>query len=402
MNILLGILGILGIIAIGFGLSKHKTRVNWRTVGVALAVQLIFAFIVLKWEAGRKAIEVISNGVSNFIGYANEGINFVFGGLTANADNGFVFVIVALVPIIFLSAVFSILYYYGIMQKIVGGIGGALSKLLGTSKTESVSAAANIFLGSTEAPLLIKPYIKSMTKSQLFSVMVGGFASVAGSVLIGYAALGIPLNFLLAAAFMAAPAGLLMAKLMYPETEQVKEEDVSTLKDTESANVFDAAAKGASDGVQLVINIAAMLVAFIALVAMLNGIIGGLGNLVGLDITLDKIFGYVFAPLALIIGVPFDEMLQAGALIGQKTVLNEFVAYMNMSTMLEQLSEKTIMLLSFALCGFANLSVIAITLGGMATIAPSRRQEIAKLSVRALTAGVLANLLSAAIAGLFF
>ena len=288
------------------------------------------------------------------------------------------------------------------MQIIIKIIGGFLSKVLGTSKAESVNAAANIFVGQTEAPLVIRPFLNTMTKSQLFAVMTGGLASVSGSVLVGYSALGVPLEYLLAASFMAAPAGLVLAKLIMPETEEIDEANFKLEKDKNSANVIDAAANGAADGLKLAVNVGAMLIAFIALIALLNGIIGGVGGWFGAEhLTIEKILGYVFSPIAFAIGVPWEEAVKAGSFIGQKIILNEFVAYSNFAPQIESVSEKTGIIISFALCGFANLSSMGILIGGLGNVAPSKRPIIAKLALKAVAAGTLASLLSAAIAGTF-
>lgn len=403
MNILWGILGILVVLLIAFAFSSNRKFINWRTIAGGLAIQLIFAFIVLKWTFGRKILLEISNAVQKLISYASEGISFLFGPL-ADPDftGGTVFALSVLTIIIFFSALISVLYYLGIMQLVIKFLGGGLSKVLGTSKAESVNAAANIFVGQTEAPLVIRPFLGKMTKSELFAVMTGGLASVSGSVLVGYSLLGVPLEYLIAASFMAAPAGLVMAKLMLPETEEVDETNFKLDKDTESVNVIDAAAKGAGDGLKLAVNVGAMLLAFIALIALINGILGGIGGIFGYgDITLEGILGYIFAPLASAIGVPWSEAVEAGSFIGQKLVLNEFVAYSNFAPVIEDLSDKTVMIISFALCGFANLSSMAILIGGLGSMAPSRRPIIAKLAIRAVVAGTLASLLNAAIAGMF-
>ena len=402
MNILWGIGGIFVILALGFIFSSARSSVKWRTIIAGLSVQLIFAFIVLKWEAGRDALMFVSEAVQNLISYANEGIVFVFGGL-ADANNvGFVFAINVLTVIIFFSALISVLYYLGIMQIIIKFIGGFLSKVLGTSQAESVNAAANIFVGQTEAPLVIRPFLAKMTKSELFAVMTGGLASVSGSVLVGYSLLGVPLEYLIAASFMAAPAGLVMAKLLMPETEEVDSTNFKMEKDTQSANVIDAAARGAGDGMQLAMNVGAMLLAFIALIALLNGILGFATGIFGLEgVTIEKLLGFVFAPIAFIVGVPWEEAVKAGSFIGQKLVLNEFVAYTNFAPEIPNLTDKTAMIISFALCGFANLSSMAILIGGLGSMAPERRPVIAKLAFKAVIAGTLASLLSAAIAGMF-
>ncbi len=403
MNILWGFLGIIVIFIIAFSLSSNRKSINWRTILAGLAIQLIFAFIVLKWELGRKVLLGISNAVQDLISYANEGISFVFGPLAdTNFTGGMVFALSVLTIIIFFSSLISVLYFLGIMQLVIKILGGGLSKVLGTSKAESVNAAANIFVGQTEAPLVIRPFLSKMTKSEIFAVMTGGLASVSGSVLVGYSLLGVPLEYLIAASFMAAPAGLVLAKLMIPQTEDVDDSNFTLEKDSDSVNVIDAAARGASDGMKLAVNVGAMLLAFIALIALINRIIGGIGSIFGAEgITLEGILGYIFSPLAFAIGVPWDEAVKAGSFIGQKLVLNEFVAYSNFAPEIPSLSEKTVMIISFALCGFANLSSMAILIGGLGAMAPNKRPIIANLAVKAVIAGTLASLLSASIAGMF-
>ncbi|UGB30529.1 NupC/NupG family nucleoside CNT transporter [Metabacillus sp. B2-18] len=415
MNFLWGIMGIVFILGIAFLFSNNKKAINYRTVLGGLAIQILFAFIVLKWELGQKALNWLSTKIQDITSYTNEGVTFLFGGLIGNEGIGFIFAFQVLTVIIFFSSLISVLYYVGIMQWVVKIIGGGLSKLLGTSKSESMSAAANIFVGQTEAPLVIRPYIAKMTQSELFAVMTGGLASVAGSVLIGYSLMGVPLEYLLAASFMAAPAGLIMAKIMIPETEKAVEEQTAATaesinsaediddKDDEPANVIDAAARGASDGLGLALNVGAMLLAFIALIALVNGMLGGIGGWFGFgSLSLEMILGWVFAPIAFMIGVPWAEALQAGSFIGQKIVLNEFVAYAAFTPEMANLSDKTNIVISFALCGFANFGSLAILLGGLGGLAPSRRPDIAKLGVRCVIAGALASLLSAAIAGMLF
>ncbi|MDN7245126.1 NupC/NupG family nucleoside CNT transporter [Planococcus shenhongbingii] len=403
MNLLWGIFGVFVVLGIAFLLSSGRKSIKPRTIIGGLAIQFAFAFIVLEWEAGRAGLLWFSGLVQNVIDSAGEGISFVFGPAADVQGFGFVFAFQVLTIIIFFSSLISVLYYLGIMQIVIKIIGGGLSKLLGTSKAESISAAANIFVGQTEAPLVIRPFIAGMTKSELFAVMTGGLASVAGSTLAGYALLGVPLEYLLAASFMAAPAGLIMAKIMIPETEDVTErDDIVMEKDHTSVNVVDAAARGAADGLQLALNVGAMLLAFIALIALLNGMLGGIGGWFGAeDLTIQAILGVIFAPLAWAIGVPWAEAVQAGSFIGQKLVLNEFVAYSSFAPQIPDLSPKTVIVVSFALCGFANLSSLAILLGGLGALAPARRPDIARLGIRAVAAGMLASLLSAAIAGMF-
>ena len=404
-----GLLGIGVLLAIALILSKNRQAIDFRTVGWAFFLQIILAAFVLYIPIGKDVLTSISAGVQQVINSANVGIAFLFGGLGTDAmfanGVGFVFAIRVLPVIIFFSSLIAVLYYLGIMQWVVKIIGGALQKLLGTSKPESLSATANIFVGQTEAPLVIRPYIANMTQSELFAIMVGGLASVAGSILVGYAGLGIDLKYLIAASFMAAPGGLLMAKIIMPETEhdKITQENLIT-KDTgeQPSNVIDAAASGAASGLKLAVNVGAMLLAFIALIALLNMLMGETASLFGFEgITIEWVLGYLFAPIAYIIGVPSSEMLLAGSFIGQKIVVNEFFAYANFVEVKDSLSASTQAIITFALCGFANFSSIAILLGGIGSMAPNRRHDIAKLGLKAMIAATLANLMSAAIAGVY-
>lgn len=404
-----GVIGIVVLLAIAYALSHHRKAINFRTVGFAFAIQVILGAFVLYVPFGKDVLESMTNGVQSVIDSAKVGIDFLFGGLGTDAmfENGvgFVFAVRVLPNIIFFSSLIAVLYYLNIMPWVIKIIGGGLQKLLRTSSPESLSATANIFVGQTEAPLIVKPYISKMSQSELFAIMVGGLASVAGSILAGYAGLGIELKYLIAASFMAAPGGLLMAKILYPETEPAKslEDSIEKIKDEDKpTNVIDAAASGAASGLKLAVNVGAMLLAFIALIALLNMLVGGIGNLFGIDnLTIEFLLGYVFAPIAFVVGVPFDEMLQAGSFIGQKIVVNEFFAYVNFVEVKDTLSAPTQAIITFALCGFANLSSIAILLGGIGSMAPNRRHDIARLGMKAMIAATLANLMSAAIAGVF-
>ena len=405
----MSLVGMVVLIGLAVLLSKSRKDIRLRTVCGAFALQFAFGAFVLYIPFGKKILISVSDAVANVIAYGNDGINFLFGDLTATFNFGFIFALRVLPVIIFFSALISVLYYVGIMKWVINILGGALSKLLGTSRTESLSATANIFVGQTEAPLVIRPFIKTMTKSELFAVMCGGLASVAGSVLAGYASMGVPLEYLIAASFMAAPGGLLFAKLIMPETEKstahLIQEDVAD--EDAPVNIIDAAASGAGSGLKLALNVGAMLLAFVGLIALVNGIFGGIGGWFGMpELTLELILGYVFSPLAFLIGVPWHEATTVGSFIGQKLVVNEFVAYLDFMPYLAEdsvlvLSEKSKAIVAFALCGFANLSSIAILLGGLGGIAPSRRAEIAKFGLLAVAAGTLSNLMSATIAGLF-
>ncbi|GLS83833.1 NupC/NupG family nucleoside CNT transporter [Paraferrimonas haliotis] len=411
MTIIMSIVGMAVLLGIAVLMSSDRKAINKRTVGGAFAIQLALGAFVLYVPFGKDLLYSVSQAVYKVITYANDGIGFLFGDL-AQFKVGFIFAINVLPVIIFFSSLIAVLYYIGVMQWIIKIIGGGLQRALGTSRTESLSATANIFVGQTEAPMVVRPYIANMTQSELFAIMVGGLASVAGSVLAGYAGLGVKLEYLIAASFMAAPGGLLMAKIMQPETEQPATIlDTDDVEEDKPANILDAAATGASAGLHLALNVGAMLLAFIGLIALINGMLGGIGAWFGYEnLSLELIFGYVFAPLAFLIGVPWNEATVAGSFIGQKIIVNEFVAYSNFKMYLDGaiveatgqvMTEHTKAIISFALCGFANLSSIAILLGGLGQMAPSRRHDLARFGIRAVIAGSLANLMSATIAGLF-
>ncbi|GEA13667.1 NupC/NupG family nucleoside CNT transporter [Alteromonas sp. KUL49] len=399
---MVSLLGIALLLAIAVLLSSSRKSINIRTVGGAFALQAIVGAFVLYFEPGKELLLKATQFVANIIGYSQEGINFLFGPV-GDKSIAFIFAFNVLPVIVFFSSLIAVLYHLKVMTVIIRVIGGFLQKVLGTSKPESMSAAANIFVGQTEAPLVVRPFIPKMTSSELFAVMVGGLASIAGSVMAGYAGMGVELKYLLAASFMAAPGGLLMAKIILPETSVAN--DTLTQEDTEAttyANVFDAAASGAASGMQLALNVGAMLLAFIALIAMLNGLIGWTGGLLGYqDVTFEGILGYVLQPLAWAIGVPWEEARLAGSFIGQKFVVNEFVAYLSFLESQSSLSASSQAIITFALCGFANLSSIAILMGGIGAMAPTRRKEIAKLGLKAVFAATLANLMSASLAGFY-
>jgi concentrative nucleoside transporter, CNT family len=399
---MMGLFGIFFLLLMAYLASANRKRIRLRTVGGAFAIQLAIGAFVLYVPFGQEVLYNISLLVSNVLSYANAGIVFIFGDL-GNFSQGFVFAIHVLTIIVFFSSLIAVLYHIGIMTWLIRVIGGALQKLLGTSRPESMSAAANIFVGQTEAPLVVRPFIPTMTRSELFAVMVGGLSSIAGSVMAGYAGLGIELKYLIAASFMAAPGGFLMAKMILPETDEPKNELTEINGVKPHTNVIDAAAAGASSGMQLALNVGAMLLAFVGLIALINGILGGVGSWAGLEnLTLQGIFGYIFQPLAFMLGVPWEEARQAGSFIGQKLVINEFVAYLDFAQVKDELSEHTQVIVTIALCGFANFSSIAILLGGLGGMAPERRSDIAELGLKALLAATLANLMSAAIAGVFF
>ncbi|CDU11671.1 NupC/NupG family nucleoside CNT transporter [Vibrio coralliirubri] len=391
------LLGIITILVAAWLLSTDRKNIPLRTVSLAFLLQISFALLVLYVPMGKEALNAATGAVSSLINYGQEGINFLFGGLT---HNGFVFAINVLGIIIFFSALISGLYHIGFMPKVINLIGGALQKFLGTGRAESLSATANIFVGMIEAPLVVKPYLKHMTDSQLFAVMVCGLASVAGGTLVGYASLGVDLNFLIAAAFMSAPAGLLMAKILVPGSPDDAQENIeSDVEIPRATNVVEAMADGAMSGLRIAVAVGATLLAFISVIAMLNGLLGIVGGWFGVNLSFELILGYVFAPVAWLIGVPWSEAVVAGSLIGNKIVVNEFVAFIQLMDAKEALSEHSQAIVTFALCGFANISTMAILIGGLGSLVPERRSFISQYGFKAICAGVFANLMSAAIAG---
>jgi CNT family concentrative nucleoside transporter len=392
------------LLTIAFLLSSNRKAINRRTVITALAVQTGIAGLIMYVPQGSEALDVVVRGVQHVIDYGNDGIDFVFG-VETRRTLGWTIALNVLPVIVFFSALMSLLYYFGVMQWIIAVVGGWLHKLLKTSHTESMSAVSNIFIGHTEAPLVVRPYLANMTESELFAVMTGGMATIAGAVMAAYATMGVDLKYLITASFMAAPGGLLMAKMLLPETEQrdIEFDPDETGGVEKPVNVVDAIGSGAATGLTLALNVGAMLLAFVAMIALVNGILGGIGGWFGVeDLTLQRILGMLFAPIAFVIGVPWGEALQAGSLIGQKIAVTEFYAYISFVEIKETLTPHTQVIVTFALCGFANFASIAILLGGLGSIVPERRKDVARLGVKALVGGTLSNLMSAALAGLFF
>ena len=402
MSKLIGIVGIAVILGIAFAASSNRKAINLRIVAAAFALQVLVAVFVLYTNWGSVAIDKMSTGVLAVIGFSSDGINFVFGGL-ANTDNiGFSFVVNVLPIIIFFSALMSVLYHLRIMEWVVKLVGGFLHRVIGTGAVESMNAAANIFVGQTEAPLVVRPYLKGLTEPQMFTVMVSGLASIAGTVLAAYAMLGAEMKYLLAAAFMAAPGGLLMAKIVMPDDEVVRssERERFVMEKSEHKNVILAAASGTTDGLRLAANIGAMLITFVALIALFNGLIGMVSGWFGYELTLQKMLGWVFAPVMYLLSIPWGEAQAAGALFGEKVILNEFIAFSHLNDVLGDASQRTYAITTFALCGFANLSSIAILLGGLGVLVPEKRDLIGQLGLKAVLAASLSNLMSAALAGL--
>lgn len=405
MQILLSLAGMVLILLIALLLSSNRKAIRPRVVLSAFALQAGLAALVLYVPWGNRVLQGAATGVSNLLGYANEGTKFLFGGL-ATDPLGQNFAIQALPVIIFFAAFISILYYLGIMQYVIRWIGGGLQKVTGISKVESLCAASNIFVGQSESPLVIRPYLATLNPAQLFCVMTVGMAGVAGTILAAYASMGIRIDYLIAAAFMSAPGGILMAKLIMPDDPNEPAVDDPNVAldmhdDEKPANLIMAASQGAQTGVKLAVAVGAMVLAFVALVALANGVLGGIGNLVGLKgLSFQGILGQVFAPVMYLLGVPWSEAVTAGGLFGTKIVLNEFVAFIDLGAM-KTLSAPTVAIVTFALCGFANFSSIAIQMAVTGGLAPNQRPMIAKLGLKALAAGSLSNLMSAALAGLF-
>lgn len=408
---LLGVAGIIVILGIAFALSSSRRAIRLRVVGAAFALQAFVAWLVLWTSWGRAGIQSLSAGVANLLGYANKGTEFLFGPSDQN-PLAHTFAIAALPVIIFFASLVAILYYLGIMQRIVRWVGGAIGWVTGISRVESLSAAANIFVGQSESPLVIRPYIAALPPSRLFTVMCVGMAGVAGTILAAYASLlgANYLPYLLAAAFMSAPGGILMAKMIMPDdpedSDKLEDEKVEIAETFEEgvkpANIIMAAAQGAQTGVKLAVAVGAMVLAFVALVALANGLLGGIGSWFGIaGLTFQRIVGYFFAPVMFLIGIPWNEALTAGGLFGTKMVLNEFVAFIDLGQMGPGvLSDRSRAIVTFALCGFANFSSIAIQMAVTGGLAPNQRPVIARLGIRALIAGSLANLMSAALASL--
>ncbi|CDG99565.1 putative transport protein (NUP family) [Xenorhabdus bovienii str. feltiae Moldova] len=413
MDILRSLMGIVILLLVGYLFSVNKKRISLRTVGAALLLQVSLGAIMLYIPAGKWLINNIANGVNAVISYSSAGSSFIFGSLVGPKMNelfdgaGFVFAFQVLPAIIFITSLISILYYIGIMKWVINILGYAFQKAMRISKVEAFAAVTTIFLGQNELPAVLKPFVNKMNRNELFTVICSGMASIAGSMLVGYAGLGVPIEYLLAASLMAIPGGILFARLLSPATEpsQVQFEQIS-FSETRPASIIEAAAGGAMLGLKIAVGVATVVMAFVALIALINGVIGGIGELFGLTgLSMQSLLGYLFSPLAYIMGVNWEHTDLAGSLIGQKLAINEFVAYVNFSPYLKDptvlLDTKTIAVISFALCGFANFGSIAVVVGAFTAVVPERASDIARLGLRALLAATLSNLMSATIAGLF-
>ncbi|WQW51981.1 NupC/NupG family nucleoside CNT transporter [Helicobacter pylori] len=407
---LFSVVGMAVLFLIAWVFSGNKRAINYRTIVSAFVIQVALGALALYVPLGREMLQGLASGIQNVISYGYEGVRFLFGNLAPNAKGdqgigGFIFAINVLAIIIFFASLISLLYYLKIMPLFINLIGGALQKCLGTSKAESMSAAANIFVAHTEAPLVIKPYLKSMSDSEIFAVMCVGMASVAGPVLAGYASMGIPLPYLIAASFMSAPGGLLFAKIIYPQNEAISSHaDVSAER---HVNAIEAIANGASTGLNLALHVGAMLLAFVGMLALINGLLGVIGGVLGMEhLSLGLILGTLLKPLAFMLGIPWSQAGIAGEIIGIKIALNEFVGYMQLLPYLGDnppliLSEKTKAIITFALCGFANLSSVAMLIGGLGSLVSKKKDLIIRLALKAVLVGTLSNFMSATIAGLF-
>ena len=414
-NIAFGVFGLAVLISFAYTVSSNKKSIDWKQISAGVALQIVFAVIVILVPGGREFFNFISRIFVKVIDFAMSGAVFVFGDLAKASEFGFIFAFQVLPTIIFFASLMAVLYHIGLMQKIVQGMAWVMLKVLRVSGSESLSVAANVFIGQTEAPLVVRPYIAKMTESELFTMMVGGMATIAGAVLAAYIAmLGgtdevqrlFYARHLLAASVMAAPATIVIAKLLRPETEESLTKGTVHLEIEKTAtNVIEAAANGAADGVKLSLNVGGMLLAFFALITMVNfplawiGEVTGLETFLGQTLSLSLILGYILSPLAWIIGIPWNEAVIVGGLIGEKIVINEFVAYLHLGEIKHTLSEHSVLISTYALCGFANFSSIAIQLGGIGGLAPNRRPDIARLGMRAVMGGTLATMMTATIAG---
>lgn len=414
-SIAFGLFGLAVLISVAYAFSSNKKSIDWRQIAAGVGMQIVFAVIVILVPGGREFFDFISRVFVKVIDFAMSGAVFVFGDLAKASEFGFIFAFQVLPTIIFFASLMGVLYHIGLMQKIVQGMAWVMLKVLRISGSESLSVAANVFIGQTEAPLVVRPYIAKMTESELFTMMVGGMATIAGAVLAAYIAmLGgtdevqrlFYARHLLAASVMAAPATIVIAKLLKPETEESLTKGSVHLEIEKTAtNIIEAAANGAADGVKLSLNVGGMLLAFFALITMVNfplawiGEVTGVETLIGQTLSLSIILGYILSPLAWIIGIPWSEATIVGGLIGEKIVINEFVAYLHLGEIKHMLSEHSVLISTYALCGFANFSSIAIQLGGIGSLAPNRRSDIARLGMRAVMGGTLATMMTATIAG---
>ncbi|MBD2346231.1 NupC/NupG family nucleoside CNT transporter [Anabaena subtropica] len=391
--------GILLFIGISYAISIRRDAIRWRTIAWGLGLEFVFALIILKTPWGLNVFKSLGDAVSNFLAFSDVGAKFVFG---ENFKDHF-FAFQVLPTIIFFSAFINVMYHYGILQKVVNGLAWVMMKTMKTSGSESLSCAGNIFLGPTESALMVKPYVANMTQSELHAVMTGGFATIAGGVLGAYLSFGIPPEHLIAAFFMTAPTSLVVSKLLYPETEVSETIGQAKMQgEINYVNVIDAATSGAIDGVKLAVNVGVMIIAFLGLLAVVNALLGWLGSYVGLpQLSLEWILSFIMAPIAFFMGVPWADCAQVGALLGKKTILNEFLAYVDLGNLIKsgKISQRGVIIATYALCNFANIGSIGITIGGITGMAPQRQHDLARMGVRSMIGGLLAGFITACIAG---
>jgi CNT family concentrative nucleoside transporter len=400
-----GILGILAIIGACWVFSSERKAIKWKIVGWGIGLQLLFAVIVLKFDWGQRIMSAAGAAVNQLLHYATDGATFVFGPLADPVGkDGFVFAFAILPTIIFMAAFFAVLYHFGIMQVIIRGAAWVMTRIMGVSGAESLDVAASIFMGQTEAPLTIRPFLKKLTRSEMMTVMTAGMAHVSGGIMAAYIAQGVESKHLLGAVIMTAPGTLLIAKTLVPETEAPasgSKVEIAEEKEARRGNLLGAIARGTTDGLNLAINVAAMLIAFLALIALLNGIMGWVHGYIGwFPGSLEAVLGWLFAPIAWLIGIPWKDATHIGSLLGIRMVGNELIAYGQLGALKAQLDPRSFTIATFALCGFANLSSIGIQIGGIGALAPSRKDDLARLGFRAMLAGTMANLISAAIVGI--
>src|SRR5215475_11868305 len=402
---LTGLIGIIGVVALAYAFSTNRRAIRLRTILWGLGLQLIFAIIVLRWTFGQRIMAAAGAGVTRLLSYSAAGAEFVFGSLgKASTSTGFIFAFQVLPTIIFISAFFALLYYLGVMQLIIRFFAWLMKRTMGVSGVESLDVAASIFMGQTEAPLTIRPFLPECTRSELMTIMTAGMAHVSGGIMAAYIAFGVEAKHLLAAVIMTAPGTILMAKLLVPETETPKTQGKVEMSDQDmhrDDNILAAIARGTIDGGQLAFNVAIMLISFLALIALVNGIFGGIHHYVGIfPSSLESLLGHIFAPVAYAIGIPWKDAVSVGNLLGTRMVINELVAYQGLGAAKALLDPRSVTIATYALCGFANLSSIGIQIGGIGALAPNKRSELAKLGFRAMLAGTMANLMSASIVSL--
>lgn len=400
---LVSLLGVVVILGLAFLLSNNRKKINYRMVAIGLVSEVVLILAILKIPVVESFFQGIGYGVNKLFQFTSEGTKFVFGNLlnAGNENIGFIFAFQILPTIIFMAAVMSVLYHYGIMQRVIKFLGIGFKKVFGTSGAETMVAVANMFVGQTESPLFVKPYIEKMTKSEVFTMMTAGMGSISVGALAGYVALGIPAKHLIIASVISAPASIIISKIMIPETEVAETAgSIEISSEREHKTVIEAFSAGTSQGLMLALNVGAMLLTFIAAIALINAVLGGIGSLVGFSsLSLSWVLGRLFSPIGWLLGLPLSEITLAGDLLGQKIVINEFMAYIKLSEVMNTLSDRSVIILTYAICGFANISSIGIQVAGIGGLAPNKKSQLGELGMRALIAGTLVTLFNAALIG---